>query len=170
MVNSMIYFIQSLDKIKVGYTTDIEQRKKSLTIGNPHGLVVIGTIKGTKEHESKIHRKLKDHHVSGEWFNDNSNVRKYIEDILNKKVDIKYKTKHIMFTDDLSHTIETRSHKTEDHEWLGAWQELHDIRSNGMGEISAEVKKIELKINQLLAKKKRLEEKYIKMVKGIKRK
>ena len=162
----MIYFIQSLDKIKVGYTTDIEQRKKSLTIGNPHGLVVIGTIKGTKEHESKIHRKLKDHHVSGEWFHDNSNVRKYIEDILNKKVEIKYKAKHFVFSDDLSLTIDTRSHKTEDPEWIGAWQELHDIRINGMGEISAEVKKIELKINQLLAKKKRLEEKYIKMVKG----
>ena len=166
MVNSMIYFIQSLDKIKVGYTTDIEQRKKSLTIGNPHGLVVIGTIKGTKEHESKIHRKLKDHHVSGEWFNDNSDVRKYIEDILNKKVEIKYKTKHIVFTDDLNTVIETRLHKTEDHEWLGAWQELNGIRSNEIGEISAEVSKIELKINQLLAKKKRLEAKYIKMANG----
>ena len=160
----MIYFIQSLDKIKIGYTTNIKQRKKSLAIGNPHGLVVIGTIKGTQEHESRIHRKLKDHHVSGEWFNDNSDVRKYIEDILNKKVEIKYKAKHFVFSDDSSLTIDTKSHKAEDPEWVGAWHELHGIRSNEIGEISAEVSKIELKINQLLAKKKRLETKYIKTV------
>ena len=88
----MIYFMQSLNKIKIGYTSNnVAERKRQLETGNPHGIVVIGTVQGSKMHETDLHNSLKEHKIQGEWFEDCTEVRNYIADILDKKRIVKYK-------------------------------------------------------------------------------
>ena len=164
--NQMIYFIQSLDMIKVGYTTNINERSKALMVGNPHGLIVIGTVKGIKEHETMIHNKLAKYRVSGEWFKNCEFVRRYINDLLNRKIKLKYKAMVGMHSNTRTVYVEDRKYITGEAEWLGSWREIHDIRTTDLCKISKKVRKIEIDINKLVGKKKVLEERYMKLVKG----
>ena len=156
----MIYFMQSLDKIKIGYTSrGLLERKKQMQTGNPHGLVIIGTVKGTMEHESKIHNTLADYRATGEWFYDCKEVRGYIRDILDKKI----KAEH---TVTMALTGEKTTRTTESPEWLSPFLTYNKIKHEKLSKIVNDVKDIELGINNLLAKKERLETKYVKIIKG----
>lgn len=78
----MIYFIENqLDgrasnAIKIGYAAeDAEQRRKLFQTGSPDTLTLLGTIEGTVREEKQLHRKLARHHLRGEWFDANEDVR-----------------------------------------------------------------------------------------------
>lgn len=58
-----IYFIRFGDRVKVGYTTNPDQRLRGL----PHEQV-IGIVPGTRADEAGWHKLLADFHVVGEWF------------------------------------------------------------------------------------------------------
>ncbi len=65
-----LYIIQS-DKtgaIKVGRTSDIEQRVKSLQTGASYTLKVVLFILNKGPHEKSIHKKLSKFKTKGEWF------------------------------------------------------------------------------------------------------
>ena len=154
----MIYFMQSLDKIKIGYTYNgLLKRKKQMQTGNPHGLVIIGTVKGTMDHELKIHNTLADYRVTGEWFYDCKEVREYIRDILDKKIDVEH-------TVNMAITGERITRTTENPEWLSPFLTYNMIRHEKLCKIVNDVKDIEVEINHLLAKKERLETKYVKII------
>ena len=156
----MIYFMQSLDKIKIGYTSSgLLERKKQMQTGNPHGLVIIGTVKGTMDHELKIHNTLADYRATGEWFYDCKEVRGYIRDILDKKI----KAEH---TVTMALTGEKITRTTESPEWLSPFLTYNKIKHEKLCKIVNDVKDIEVGINNLLAKKERLETKYVKIIKG----
>lgn len=63
-----VYFIKCLDKIKIGYTTDIEKRMKQLKIGNGEKLELIYKIQGNRYLETVYQHKYENFHISGEWF------------------------------------------------------------------------------------------------------
>lgn len=63
-----IYFIKCLDKIKIGYTTNIARRMKELKTGNGEKLELIYKIQGDKYLERVYQHKYQDYHISGEWF------------------------------------------------------------------------------------------------------
>jgi hypothetical protein len=58
-----IYFIRFGDRVKIGYTTNPDQRMRDL----PHDQV-LGIMPGTRADEAAWHRLLIDFHVVGEWF------------------------------------------------------------------------------------------------------
>tara|TARA_R100001463_G_scaffold23195_4_gene55673 strand:- start:835 stop:1293 length:459 start_codon:yes stop_codon:yes gene_type:complete len=150
--------MQSLDKIKIGYTKNISKRKRALEIGNPHGIVVIGTVKGNIDHEHKIHTQLEQYIIQGEWVRDCPEVRQYISDILNNQKVVKYET----------HTIygEKNIYCTSDPKWLNEFESHEQNNSNQINDILKKIRKIEIEINHLLANKKKLEIRYIKIIKG----
>ena len=93
----VIYFLETVDKIKIGITNDYETRKKAYTQYNPDAKL-IGTIEGTYNKEAKIKRDLQDYKVKNttEWFIKNDKVLKYINRFLNGQ-----KTARIVITDQL---------------------------------------------------------------------
>jgi hypothetical protein len=59
-----VYFVRFGDRVKVGYTTNPDQRL--VAVPNDE---VIGLIPGTRDDEAAWHELLADRHVTGEWFN-----------------------------------------------------------------------------------------------------
>jgi len=65
-----VYFLyaRELNTVKIGYTTEIQQRVANLQTGYPYALDLAGTIMGGQYIESVLHKKLKNNLISGEWF------------------------------------------------------------------------------------------------------
>ncbi len=154
----MIYFVQSLDKIKVGFTNNITHRMKGLRSANPHGVILIGTVEGNKNHEKKIHTVLKDNNVIGEWFRDCAEVREYIDKILNDSIKVQYKQ---MEWDSSESIIEA-----EEPEKIASWENYKDKKLDVLVDIVEKMMDIEKSLSRLLAKKIRLEKKYVKVIRS----
>lgn len=67
-----VYFIQCEGFIKVGMAKDYERRLEALQAANPLPLRMVAVLEGERFYppyvEADIHRKLRAHCVSGEWF------------------------------------------------------------------------------------------------------
>ena len=163
----MIYFIQSLDKIKIGYTSNnVMERKRGMETGNPHGMIVIGLVDGDKTHEHKIHSALDEYCAFGEWFFDCNEVRKYISDILNGKKVVKYKQRMMHPYGKIDTPLQVKEISTSNPEWLDDFISNNVNKSKELSDISVGIRDIEIKICHLLADKKNLELKYLKTVKN----
>lgn len=66
-----VYAIEAkeLGRVKIGYTAkDVAFRLKSLQVGSPCTLTLVGTVPGNQEEESRLHNKYASQRISGEWF------------------------------------------------------------------------------------------------------
>ena len=161
----MIYFIQSLDTVKVGYTKNLTLRVNGLRTANPHGLIVIGTVKGDKNAEQAIHKKLDKYRVAGEWFKNCNEVRSCVDKILSGKIKFKY-DRMIFRRDEFGELHSEKETITlDDPKLLNMWKEYNHSKNGILHGITKELKGIQGQINMLLAKKQSLERKYIKTVK-----
>ncbi|WP_256849204.1 GIY-YIG nuclease family protein, partial [Pantoea sp. Ft+CA_17] len=66
--NSVIYFVQFGDRIKIGFTADLRQRLRVFRSTLLGDVRLIGSVPGARKLESEIHKRLKDHRVGGDWF------------------------------------------------------------------------------------------------------
>ncbi len=80
---SSIYFIQAVTggPIKIGFSAQHpESRLYSLQVGNPEELQIIATMSGTKNFEKEVHRRFYKHHIRGEWFRDDPEIKGFISE------------------------------------------------------------------------------------------
>ncbi len=71
MDQPVIYFIsavQNQDLIKIGYTTNLVARLRSLRTSSPDELKIHLVIPGSREDEQSLHRQFASSHVRREWF------------------------------------------------------------------------------------------------------
>ncbi|KKK88579.1 hypothetical protein LCGC14_2741700 [marine sediment metagenome] len=61
-----VYFIQCNEFVKIGDTSNIEERFKSLQASNPYKLELLCCIDDCTEKE--FHEKFKNERIHGEWF------------------------------------------------------------------------------------------------------
>lgn len=77
-----VYFIQSINggAIKIGYTRKCPiVRLGQIQTSNPSEMVLIASFKCSPSTERKLHRKLKQYHVRGEWFEPSQAVMAEVE-------------------------------------------------------------------------------------------
>jgi hypothetical protein len=56
-------------KVKIGYSKNLERRRRELQTGSSQPLVIYGLIKGaTKKTERDIHQQYHEYRRAGEWF------------------------------------------------------------------------------------------------------
>jgi len=69
-VTRFVYFIQGIDGglIKIGSTSDVKSRLKTLQAGSPVLLRVLGSIEGSLTGELGLHKRLAAYRTHGEWF------------------------------------------------------------------------------------------------------
>lgn len=77
-----VYFLQCEDRIKVGYSHNPGARVKELATGAPAPVTLLAMVRGPRSLETNIHRRLRDHRVSGEWFRDCRDVRALMDEVL----------------------------------------------------------------------------------------
>ena len=63
-----VYFVQSGDFVKIGFSKAIESRLTSLQTGNPVALKLLTTVTGPASLERMFHDLFAAHRTSGEWF------------------------------------------------------------------------------------------------------
>ena len=78
-----VYFLQSEQggAIKIGYTTDIRKRIKTLQTAHPFPLKLLLAINGNIEDESKLHKEFKPFRLCGEWFRPDEYLLKRIGEL-----------------------------------------------------------------------------------------
>lgn len=74
----VVYFIRTDGFIKVGRTTNFDNRLAKLQTGSPHELEVLLVVPGGSGLEADIHRDLKEYRHRGEWFRETPEVWEYI--------------------------------------------------------------------------------------------
>lgn len=75
----MIYFIKHTKYVKIGYTTNIQDRLYKLQVSCPVRLKIVGLIDGDLSDESSYHEKFKHLHSNGEWFEYTQEIALFIE-------------------------------------------------------------------------------------------
>jgi len=74
----MVYFVTKDNKIKIGYTTNIDKRLKELN--NQYGKIdLIAIIKGTRKLEKAFHTKFEKYSIGNEWFKLNHEILNFIQ-------------------------------------------------------------------------------------------
>lgn len=75
-----VYFIKApgSDLIKIGFATDVTARLKALQAASPGELSLLGSVRGSRSDESRLHRLFADDRIRGEWFTDTPALRAII--------------------------------------------------------------------------------------------
>ena len=127
----MIYFIQSGQYLKVGYTSNMKNRYRKYVTENPNQIKLIGQCKGGFDVEKRIHKQLAKWKHNREWFIFNDDVKLLIRDIIkenkdndepSKELGVKVKSQHLEIHKFLS------SYVTED-DYIDITPELRSLIS-----------------------------------------
>lgn len=70
----LVYFIRFADRIKIGYTTDLPTRMKTV----PHD-EILALVPGTMADEKTLHRKFNSLRITGEWFANDPRLTDFIK-------------------------------------------------------------------------------------------
>lgn len=83
-VGQSVYFVQGVagGPIKIGTSSDVADRVRTLQCASPVLLQVIGVVAGDQRLEQVLHRRLTSHRLHGEWFADVPEVRAAIAEVL----------------------------------------------------------------------------------------
>lgn len=75
----VIYFISAGDDlIKIGHTTNLRTRLRSLRTAHPKELHILLVMPGSRDDEQDLHRRFSDLRVGREWFNRAKPITDYI--------------------------------------------------------------------------------------------
>jgi hypothetical protein len=76
-----VYFLLNpeIRAVKVGWAADPRKRVSAIQVASPHKLTLEATVPGTIEDEQALHRALRSHKMSGEWFQWNLETHELIE-------------------------------------------------------------------------------------------
>lgn len=76
-----IYFVRCVDWVKIGWSSDLKGRLKSLQTTAPGEIKLIGKTRGSIKQERDLHSRFAHHRVSGEWFNADPEILEFVEAI-----------------------------------------------------------------------------------------
>jgi hypothetical protein len=75
----LVYFISAeSDLIKIGYTTNLSARLRSLRTAHPNELRILLAIPGSRDDERELHRRFAEYRVGREWFRRSKPINDYI--------------------------------------------------------------------------------------------
>ena len=66
--DSVVYVVACGDFVKIGTTTNLSMRIKTLDAMNPYPVRLLASIKGAHGAEATLHRHFRSSHHRGEWF------------------------------------------------------------------------------------------------------
>lgn len=73
-----IYFVRGDDKVKIGFSKDVESRIKDLQASSPLELSLLLTIKGTTKTENELHDRFDKYRIRGEWFRYEGELEEFV--------------------------------------------------------------------------------------------
>ncbi len=79
MSESVVYFVQAGNYIKIGTTTNLRARLAALQNGSPFPISLLHTIPGDTEKEKAFQRQFHKSRIRGEWYEVTPELRQFIE-------------------------------------------------------------------------------------------
>lgn len=73
-----VYFIETGDLIKIGYSNDVRSRVRSVIATQREGGKFLGCMPGDRSIEQHLHRRFAEHREYGEWFRRNPDLEAII--------------------------------------------------------------------------------------------
>jgi hypothetical protein len=86
LLESVVYFIQCGDYLKIGVANNARARMEDLQVGCPHDLALIGELPGGETLETELHRRFQKFHHRGEWFRFEGALRTFCREELHEKL------------------------------------------------------------------------------------
>ena len=80
---SNLYIIKAVGTglVKIGFSTNVPKRLKSLQTASPYRLEVLATWAGTDADEKALHLKFAEYRKTGEWFKAGDWLNRLLEDV-----------------------------------------------------------------------------------------
>ena len=76
----VIYFISASDDlVKIGHTTSLNSRLRSLRTAHPMELCILLVSPGSRDDEQELHRRFADFRVAREWFKLSKEIKDHID-------------------------------------------------------------------------------------------
>ena len=75
-----VYFLRADGKgnVKIGFTTDIDNRIKTLSTGHFSNLILVAIVPGVPADERELHKRFAKYRVRGEWFKVIGELKTYL--------------------------------------------------------------------------------------------
>lgn len=83
MIDGFVYFIEARDsgRIKIGFSTDPNQRVRGLGTGASEELLVLAVVPGSRATEMRLHNRFLASHSHKEWFHATPDLRAFVEGV-----------------------------------------------------------------------------------------
>jgi len=83
----LIYFVQGQRSglIKIGYSTSIKARLRTLRTASPEPLEVLAIVEGTKDDERALHERFRFARSHGEWFHPRRRLLEHVESLVESR-------------------------------------------------------------------------------------
>lgn len=75
-----VYFLRIGSRVKIGTTTNVDERIAALKTGMPGKPVLSYVAKGGRQLEASLHRKFAADRIHGEWFRFSEAIKQWIRD------------------------------------------------------------------------------------------
>ena len=134
----MLYLIKDRDYIKIGYTSNLDQRQKAYETTNCYAEVIM-TKDGTRKDEFNLHKLCDKWHYKNEWFHYDDEIVKIFEEYQPdqeerlKKLEAEVSTLKIQMQSIINYI---NKNVKELEEWNNAWVEI----DNDMKEYLSQLK------------------------------
>jgi hypothetical protein len=76
----MIYFLQSGDRVKIGYSRDPKKRIEAIARSSPHECKLTCLVAGEVVDERELHERFGAFRIHGEWFFLSPEIQSFIKD------------------------------------------------------------------------------------------
>ncbi len=83
-----VYFIYHNGCIKIGASVNPWARLSSLQTAHHERLEMLAIMPGDQAEERALHRRFSQYHKAGEWFNDNDDLRRFIQEVRQRYPDL----------------------------------------------------------------------------------
>ena len=86
----MVYFIKVNNRVKIGYSNNMDKRINGLKTSNPYSneIELLLLIDGERDIEKKLHKKFSDIRICGEWFLYSSEIKEFIKSNIDRNITI----------------------------------------------------------------------------------
>ena len=134
----MLYLIKDRDYLKIGYTSNLDQRQKAYETTNCYAEVLM-TKDGTRKDESDLHKLCDKWHYKNEWFHYDDEIVKIFEEYQPDQEERIKKLETELFTlkTQMQSVINYINKNVKElEEWNSAWTEI----DNNMQEYLSKLK------------------------------
>jgi len=77
----VVYIIKAGERVKIGFTTNLESRLGSYRTNCPFPPEVLCKSPGTPRDEAAVHLRFHEHRLHGEWFHLTPEIQAYIDEV-----------------------------------------------------------------------------------------